>query len=196
MLDELVSCFVSFISFSLLSLPYLVFLSKYSLLCRSMEITDSGIMAIAHGCPDLEMINMSYCKSVTDASLISMSKCAKLNTLECRGCSLITSLGIAAIAVGCKHLTRLDIKKCININDFGVLPLAHFSQNLKEVPYISCIIVQILTEDLYSAEMTFVSFQYGVFKDACPNNVSFFMLLSPDKFVMYFDHGCGSIVPG
>ncbi|CAO2823977.1 unnamed protein product [Amaranthus hypochondriacus] len=106
-------------------------------LYRSMEITDSGIMAIAHGCPDLEMINMSYCKSVTDASLISMSKCAKLNTLECRGCSLITSLGIAAIAVGCKHLTRLDIKKCININDFGVLPLAHFSQNLKEIN-LSC----------------------------------------------------------
>ncbi|KAL2900012.1 F-box/LRR-repeat protein 3 [Bienertia sinuspersici] len=79
-----------------------------------------GITAIARGCPDLEMLNISYCQSITDASLISVSKCAKLNTLECRGCPLITSLGIAAIAVGCKHLTMLDIKKCYNINDFGI----------------------------------------------------------------------------
>ena len=107
------------------------------LLGRSMEITDLGITAIAHGCPGLEMINMSYCKAVTDASLISMSKCVKLNTFECRGCPLITSLGIAAVAVGCKHLTKLDIKKCVNINDFGVLPLVHFSHNLKEVPCVS-----------------------------------------------------------
>ncbi|XP_021861299.1 F-box/LRR-repeat protein 3 [Spinacia oleracea] len=102
-------------------------------LYRSMDITDSGITAIARGCPSLEMINISYCQRITDASLISISKCAKLSTLECRGCPLMTSLGIAAIAVGCKHLTKLDIKKCYNINDFGVLPLAHFSQNLKEI---------------------------------------------------------------
>lgn len=106
-------------------------------LYRSMDITDSGITAIARGCLVLEMINISYCKGITDASLISMSKCANLNTLECRGCPLISSLGIAAIAVGCKHLTKLDIKKCYNINDFGVLPLAHFSQNLKEIN-LSC----------------------------------------------------------
>ncbi|CAO2839239.1 unnamed protein product [Amaranthus hypochondriacus] len=106
-------------------------------LYRSMEITDLGITAIALGCPGLEKINMSYCKAVTDASLISMSKCVKLNTFECRGCPLITSLGIAAVAVGCKHLTKLDIKKCVNINDFGVLPLVHFSHNLKEIN-LSC----------------------------------------------------------
>ncbi|GAB4833255.1 F-box/LRR-repeat protein 3 [Ancistrocladus abbreviatus] len=102
-------------------------------LYRSAEVTDSGILAIAHGCPVLEMINMSYCKEVADGSLIALSKCSKLNTLECRGCPFITSLGLAAIAVGCKQLSRLDIKKCYNVNDFGMLPLAHFSQNLRQI---------------------------------------------------------------
>lgn len=102
-------------------------------LYRSMEITDSGIHTIARGCPGLEIINVSYCKDITDRSLISLSKCAKLNTLECRGCPLITSLGVAAIAVGCKQISKLDIKKCYNINDFGAIPLAHFSQNLRQV---------------------------------------------------------------
>ena len=122
--------------------------SKFSILCgrktlhnylsvtpllRSAGITDSGILTIARGCPGLEMINISYCKDITDSSLISLSKCLRLNTLESRGCPLITSLGLAAVAVGCKQLTKLDIKKCCNINDAGMIPLAHFSQNLRQV---------------------------------------------------------------
>ncbi|XVF08355.1 hypothetical protein REPUB_Repub06bG0219500 [Reevesia pubescens] len=102
-------------------------------LYRSEEITDLGILAIAQGCPGLEMINISYCKEITDRSLLSLSKCSRLKMLESRGCCLITSLGLTAIAVGCKELTKLDIKKCHNIDDSGMLPLAHFSQNLRQI---------------------------------------------------------------
>ncbi|KAK8586279.1 hypothetical protein V6N13_082092 [Hibiscus sabdariffa] len=102
-------------------------------LYRSEEITDSAILAIAQGCPGLEMINMAYCKYITDRSLLSLSKCPQLKTLESRGCSLITSLGLKAVAVGCKELTKLDIKKCHNIDDAGMLPLARFSQNLRQI---------------------------------------------------------------
>lgn len=103
------------------------------LLFRSAGVTDSGILAIARGCPGLEMINIAYCKEITDNSLISLSKCPKLNTLESRGCPLVTSLGLAAIAVGCKRLMKLDIKKCHNIDDTWMIPFAHFSQNLRQV---------------------------------------------------------------
>lgn len=102
-------------------------------LYRSAGISDLGILAIAQGCPGLEMINVAYCKDITDRSLLSLSKCSRLKTLESRGCSLITSLGLTAIAVGCKELTKLDIKKCHNIDDAGMLPLAHFSQNLRQI---------------------------------------------------------------
>lgn len=102
-------------------------------LYRCTGISDSGISAIARGCPGLEMINIAYCKDITDSSLISLSKCSSLNTVESRGCPLITSLGLAAIAVGCKQLAKLDIKKCFNIDDFGMIPLAHFSQNLRQI---------------------------------------------------------------
>ncbi|KAL3536581.1 hypothetical protein ACH5RR_005042 [Cinchona calisaya] len=102
-------------------------------LYRSAGITGSGILAIARGCAELEMINIAYCKDITDRSLISLSKCLKLNTLEIRGCPLITSLGLAAIAVGCRQLNKLDIKKCHSIDDAGMIPLAHFSQNLRQI---------------------------------------------------------------
>ncbi|GFP92796.1 F-box/LRR-repeat protein 3 [Phtheirospermum japonicum] len=102
-------------------------------LYRSAGITDSSILAIARGCPGLEMINLAYCEFISDCALMSLSKCSKLNTLESRGCPLITSSGLAAIAVGCKQLSRLDIKKCRNIDDAGMIHLAHFSQNLEQI---------------------------------------------------------------
>ncbi|KAJ1419272.1 Leucine-rich repeat [Sesbania bispinosa] len=102
-------------------------------LYRSTGVTDLGISAIASGCPDLEMMNTSYCTSITDRALFSLSKCANLKTLEIRGCLLVTSIGLASIAMNCKQLVRLDIKKCYNIDDTGMIPLAHFSQNLRQI---------------------------------------------------------------
>ncbi|CAN4077016.1 unnamed protein product [Withania somnifera] len=102
-------------------------------LYRSPGISDLGILAIARGCSGLEMINIAYCNQITDGSFISISKCSKLITLESRGCPLVTSLGLAAVAVGCKQLSTLDIKKCHNIDDAGMIPLAHFSPNLKQI---------------------------------------------------------------
>ena len=101
-----------------------------------MAISDVGIAAIGDGCPALEMINIAYNDKITDNSLISLSKCLMLKALEIRGCPSVSSIGLSAIAVGCKQLTVLDIKKCFNINDNGMLPLAQFSQNLKQVLYI------------------------------------------------------------
>ncbi|XP_047307705.1 F-box/LRR-repeat protein 3-like [Impatiens glandulifera] len=100
-------------------------------LYRSAGVKDTGLLSIARGCTNLETINMSYCKDITDSSLISLSKCSKLNTLEIRGCSFITSTGLAAIAMGCRNLTKLDIKKCCSIDDAGMITLAHFSQYLR-----------------------------------------------------------------
>lgn len=100
---------------------------------RSSGISDSGIVAIARGCRNLEMINTSYCNGITNTALMALSKCSRLNTLECRGVPVVTSLGLAVIAKGCKQLARLDIKKCNIIDDAGMVALAKFSQNLRQV---------------------------------------------------------------
>ncbi|KAL1819188.1 hypothetical protein ACET3Z_014057 [Daucus carota] len=102
-------------------------------LYRCSGISDKGILAISDGCNNLQMINIAYCNDITDTSLISLSKCSKIHTFESRGCPLITSFGLAAIAVGCRQLTKLDIKKCYLIDDLGMVPLAHFSQNLRQI---------------------------------------------------------------
>ncbi|OMP02349.1 Leucine-rich repeat, cysteine-containing subtype [Corchorus olitorius] len=112
-------------------------------LYRSMAISDAGITAVADGCPALEMINIAYNDKVTDKSLTSLSKCSMLKELEIRGCPGVSSIGLSAIAVGCKQLTVLDIKKCFNIDDNGMLPLAQFSRNLKQINLSYCSVTDI-----------------------------------------------------
>ncbi|CAD6268921.1 unnamed protein product [Miscanthus lutarioriparius] len=101
-------------------------------LYRCGGLSDDGIIQIAQGCPMLESINLSYCTEITDRSLISLSKCTKLNTLEIRGCPMITSTGLSEIAMGCRLLSKLDIKKCFEINDVGMLYLSQFSHSLRQ----------------------------------------------------------------
>ncbi|GMJ14842.1 Regulation of Atalmt1 Expression 1 [Hibiscus trionum] len=112
-------------------------------LYRSIAISDAGIAAIADGCPALEMINIAYNDKITDNSLTSLSKCRVLKALEIRGCLGVSSIGLSAIAVGCKQLTVLDIKKCFNINDNGMLLLAQFSQNLKQINLSYCSVTDV-----------------------------------------------------
>jgi F-box/leucine-rich repeat protein 2/20 len=110
-------------------------------LYRSGAISDEGVTRIAQGCPMLESINLSYCTEITDLSLTSLSKCAKLNTLEIRGCPGVSSAGISEIATGCRLLANLDIKKCFTINDVGMLFLSQFSHSLRQVLVFSVIVV-------------------------------------------------------
>ncbi|XP_011041841.1 PREDICTED: F-box/LRR-repeat protein 3-like [Populus euphratica] len=112
-------------------------------LYRSLGISDEGIAAVTFGCPDLEVINIAYNDKVTDASLISLSRCSRLRVLEIRGCPHVSSKVISAIAVRCRQLMVLDIKKCFNINDNAMLSLAQFSQNLKQINLSYCSVTDV-----------------------------------------------------
>ncbi|KMZ73741.1 F-box/LRR-repeat protein [Zostera marina] len=107
-------------------------------LYRSDGITDVGITAIALGCSDLETIDLAYCTKITDNSMNSLSNCSKLSTLEIRGCSQVSSLGVSTITVGCRQITNLDMKRCSKINDAGMLSIAHYSQNLRHINISYC----------------------------------------------------------
>lgn len=148
----------------------------YLLLFRSAGITGLGIQEVARGCPSLETINVSYCNDIMDTSLIALSKCERLNTLEIRGCPLITSLGLVAIAVCCRQLSKLDIKKCCNIDDGGMIPLAHFSQNLRQV-------CSIFIHLLFASQMTNSLLSLNI------------LISHADKFVLHICHRCGATVP-
>jgi F-box/leucine-rich repeat protein 2/20 len=104
---------------------------------RSVGVSDEGIAAIASGCRRLKFVNISYCTSVTDASLHSLALLRDLMQLELRACNQVTSVGISYIAASCKHLRELDVKRCSSVGDPGVIALSRGCRNLRQVPQTS-----------------------------------------------------------
>eukprot|EP01018_Ginkgo_biloba_P000375 Gb_39800 [translate_table: standard] len=105
---------------------------------RSVGVGDTGLAAIANGCSRLKTINLSYCIHVNDNALKSLSQLQKLHNLEIRGCSGISSVGLSAIALGCKRLVELDVKRCYNIDDAGISAMALSCQNLRQINVSYC----------------------------------------------------------
>lgn len=107
-------------------------------LYRSVGIGDTGLAALASGCPKLRMVNLSYCIGITDHGLKSLAQLEKLYNLEIRGCFLVTSAGISAIASGCKRLVELDIKRCYRVDDMGMMTVVQCCLNLRQINVSYC----------------------------------------------------------
>ena len=57
----------------------------------------------------------------------------ELCVLEIRGLHNVTSVGLTAVAAGCKRLVDLDMKQCQNVDDAGFWALASYAHNLRQV---------------------------------------------------------------
>lgn len=105
-------------------------------MCSSSDLGDASIEALANGCPNLSVINMSYCSRMTDDSLISISKLHELTTLEMRSLMKVTCDGLKVLASGCRKLEKLDMKRCLAVMDWGIKALAKNCLNLNHVSHI------------------------------------------------------------
>ena len=60
-----------------------------------VQVTDSGIQALAAHCPGLEAINMSNCPQISDASLAAIAlSCPNLHSIQLRMCKKVTDVGV------------------------------------------------------------------------------------------------------
>ena len=80
-------------------------------------LSDTSTEVIALGCPNLELLDMSFCGSaVSDASLRSVGHhLGNLRLLRVRGCVRVTGMGVDAVVGGCKMLRVFDVSQCRNL---------------------------------------------------------------------------------
>ncbi|XP_035892025.1 F-box/LRR-repeat protein 7-like [Anopheles stephensi] len=89
-------------------------------LARLLQITDSGIERLALGCPSLEVVDFSECRTITDRCIEIITKCEpRLTTLKLQNCSLITDKAIKYIVENCRVLRVLNIRGCIKISSYA-----------------------------------------------------------------------------
>lgn len=107
-------------------------------LYRCTGISDNGLAAIASGCRKLRKLNLCYCAQITDKGLKHLSCLEELSDLELRLLVKVSSVGLTAIATGCKSLVELDIKRCYSIDDMALRALVQHARNLRQINISYC----------------------------------------------------------
>uniref|UniRef100_A0A0E0I3T4 F-box/LRR-repeat protein 15-like leucin rich repeat domain-containing protein n=1 Tax=Oryza nivara TaxID=4536 RepID=A0A0E0I3T4_ORYNI len=107
-------------------------------LYRCNSITDDGLAALANGCKKIKMLNLCYCNKITDTGLGHLGSLEELTNLELRCLVRITGIGISSVAIGCKNLIEIDLKRCYSVDDAGLWALARYALNLRQLTISYC----------------------------------------------------------
>lgn len=81
---------------------------------NNCRVTDRGAVALAEGCPDLQVVSLAGCAAVSIASIRALAfHCKGLKVLLLPGCMRINDHAVAAIVDRfCKSLLVLDLTGC------------------------------------------------------------------------------------
>lgn len=100
-------------------------------------LTDNGLSLVANGCPHLVKVTLYRC-NITDPGLISLAhSCHALKSLNLSYCTMITDSGIHALSVECTMLQAVMISYCRGISGTG---FRGCSQTLAYIEADSCVL--------------------------------------------------------
>ena len=103
------------------------------------EVTDIGILDVAHSCSQLEIIDLSYVSNITNASVFAIAEnCPRLTSIDLSYCQRITDTGVSALATGCLLLTEINLSSCPEITGASLLTLAENCSQLNNINMSSC----------------------------------------------------------
>jgi len=106
------------------------------------KITDESLKHIADGLPSVERINLSFCLSVTDTGLKSLSRLPDLQELNLRSCDNVSDIGMGFLANSGvpSPLVKLDVSFCDRVTDSSMAHLASGITNLSSLSMSACTI--------------------------------------------------------
>ncbi|XP_055527997.1 dynein regulatory complex subunit 6-like [Wyeomyia smithii] len=139
---------------------YLVHLRRLILYCCT-KVTDAGLTGIDLPSNPLEIwdisesfsidrlfklrvLNLAGCYKITDLALQKGFCFSELKELHLSRCSMITEVGIEALATNNKSIEFLDLSECPNINDYCIQVLTANLKRLKVLKVNKC---PLLTDD-------------------------------------------------
>ena len=102
------------------------------------KLSDESLRHISVGLPNLRKINLSFCVSITDTGLKSLSRLTSLGDLNLRSCDNISDIGIGFLAENGFQLRALDISFCANIADSGMKHIASGIATLRSLSLTTC----------------------------------------------------------
>jgi len=103
------------------------------------KLTDESLKHISEGLTNIQRINLSFCVSVTDTGLKSLSRLPSLRELNLRSCDNVSDIGVGFLAESTSaSLTRLDVSFCDRVSDSAMAHLATGLPTLTSLSMSSC----------------------------------------------------------
>ncbi|KAJ0986979.1 hypothetical protein J5N97_005335 [Dioscorea zingiberensis] len=96
--------------------------------CNALTSDTAGSLS---SCRDLEVLDLSGCRSIADAGLGSIAKLCKLTKLDLSGAD-ITNKGVAVLGNGTSPIASLYLRGCKRVNDRGIAMLLNGNGIIKE----------------------------------------------------------------
>lgn len=118
-------------------------------LSQCKKISDATCAALSSHCPKLQRLNLDSCPEITDISLKDLSDgCPLLTHINLSWCELLTDNGVEALARGCPELRSFLSKGCRQLTDRAVKCLARYCPNLEAINLHECRVLISLTPQI------------------------------------------------
>lgn len=105
------------------------------------KLTDEALKHVSVGLPGLRKINLSFCVSVTDTGVKSLSRLPVLEDLNLRSCDNVSDIGVGFLVDdGNARLQTLDVSFCANVTDNAMKLIAGGMPMLKSLSMTTCTI--------------------------------------------------------
>ncbi|KAE9448192.1 hypothetical protein C3L33_19910, partial [Rhododendron williamsianum] len=85
-------------------------------------VTDKGLVELLSACPNMKILNLTCCDSITDAAVSAIAEyCRSLLSLKVESCNLLTEKSLHLLGSSSLLLKDLDLTDCSGVNDAGKL---------------------------------------------------------------------------
>lgn len=148
------------------------------------SLTDKSLISLRNFFPNLNSINLSFCKLFTDSGLSALANSYPgLTSLNLEGCTQLSDEGLINLANYCPGLSSLNLSKCQGISEIGLFFLAESCRGLTSLNLANCsgINVKNLTGDFKSfPKLTYLNLSLNELTDTilmlfvklCPELIS------------------------
>lgn len=119
-------------------------------LSRCTQINDEDFLIIVKACPRLTELVLDECSNISDKGFFELAKTlSQINELDLSRCLLIDA-ALVELATRCRYLTSLNLTRCENITEKGVLALLKQALQLKKLNLTRCNIPLAVLEKIQS----------------------------------------------
>ena len=107
-------------------------------LSRCSQLGDTELTLILQACPELLVLNLEDCRSLTDSGFYAFPTYKKDITVLNLARTWISDLPLIELATKSDLLTTLDLTRCENLTAVGISEVARHTKTLRELNITSC----------------------------------------------------------